>query len=45
MWYSLSAAYGEKRAAESRNAVATRMTTGQIAEAEDRAKKWTPKRQ
>ena len=43
MWYSLSAAYGEKRAAESRDAVASRMTPGQIAEAEDRAKKWTPK--
>jgi TPR repeat protein len=45
MWYNLSVAYGEKRAAESRDAVATRMTRSQIAEAEDRAKKWTPKRQ
>ncbi len=44
MWYNLSAAYGEKRAAQSRDAVATRMTSGQIAEAEDRAKKWTPRR-
>lgn len=44
MWYNLSVAYGEKRAAESRDAVATQMTPGQIAEAEDRAKKWTPKR-
>jgi uncharacterized protein len=44
MWYNLSAAYGEVRAAESRDAVATRMTPGQIAEAEDRAKKWMPKR-
>ena len=43
MWYNLSAAYGEKRAAESRNAVATRMTSAQIAEAEERAKKWNPK--
>lgn len=43
MWYNLSAAYGEKRAAESRNAVATRMTGAQIAEAEERAKKWNPK--
>ena len=45
MWYNLSVAYGEKRAAESRDAVAAQMTRGQIAEAEDRAKKWTPKRQ
>ncbi|MGE3976103.1 MAG: tetratricopeptide repeat protein [Nitrospira sp.] len=44
MWYNLSVAYGEKRAAESREAVATQMTPGQIAEAEDRAKKWTPAR-
>ena len=43
-WYSLSVAYGEKRAAESRDAVATRMTPGQIAEAEARAKKWMPTR-
>ncbi len=43
MWYNLSAAYGEKRAAESRDAIATRMTSEQIAEAEDRAKKWAPK--
>jgi TPR repeat protein len=44
MWYNLSLAYGEKRAAEARDAVATRMTRGQIAEAEERAKKWIPKR-
>ena len=44
MWYNLSAAYGEKRAAESRDAVAARMTPGQIAEAEERARKWVPKR-
>jgi|GEM_PF-295975 len=43
MWYNLSAAFGEKRAAESRDAVATQMTPGQIAEAERRAKKWMPK--
>lgn len=43
MWYSLSAAYGEKRAVEARTAVAARMTADQIAEAEDRAKKWSPK--
>ncbi|MDF0666708.1 MAG: tetratricopeptide repeat protein [Nitrospira sp.] len=43
MWYSLSIAHGEKRAAESRDAVVIRMTPGQIAEAEDRAKKWMPK--
>lgn len=44
MWYNLSAAYGEKRAAESRNAVAKQMTTDQIAQAEERAKKWMPTR-
>lgn len=45
MWYSLSTAYGEKRAAESRDTVATKMTRSQITESEERAKKWTPKRQ
>ncbi len=44
MWYNLSAAYGEKRAAESRNALAKHMTAEQIAEAEARAKQWTPPR-
>lgn len=44
MWYNLSLAYGEKRAAESRDAVAAQMTPAQIAEAESRAKKWMPKR-
>lgn len=43
MWYNLSVAYGEKRAAESRNAIATRMTAAQIAEAQKRAKQWNPK--
>ncbi len=44
MWYNLSVAYGEKRAAESRDIIATRMTRSQIAEAEERAKKWAPTR-
>ncbi|OQW33498.1 MAG: hypothetical protein A4E19_03650 [Nitrospira sp. SG-bin1] len=44
MWYNLSVAYGEKRAAASRDAVASQMTASQIAEAEDRAKKWAPTR-
>ena len=44
MWYNLSAAYGEKRATESRNAVAKLMTAEQITEAEARAKKWAPPR-
>lgn len=43
MWYNLSAAYGETRAAESRNSIAAQMTPEQIAEAETRAKKWAPK--
>ncbi|NGZ59629.1 MAG: hypothetical protein CV081_03870 [Nitrospira sp. LK265] len=43
MWYSLSIAHGEKRAVESRDAVVIRMTPGQIAEAEERARKWMPK--
>lgn len=43
MWYNLSVAYGETRAAEARTAVATRMTAPQIAEAEARAKQWNPK--
>jgi TPR repeat protein len=44
MWYNLSVAFGEKRAAESRDAIAKQMTRSQIAEAEERAKKWTPAR-
>ena len=44
MWYNLSAAYGEKRAAESRDTIASRMTRSQIVEAEERAKKWAPTR-
>lgn len=44
MWYTLSVAYGEIRAAESRDAVAIRMTRSQIVEAEERAKKWAPNR-
>jgi hypothetical protein len=42
MWYNLSAAYGEKRAAESRDAIAAQMTSEQIAEAQRRARKWRP---
>jgi len=44
MWYNLSVAYGEKRSAEARNVLAARMTADQIAEAEERARQWNPKK-
>lgn len=43
MWYNLSAAHGEKRAAESRDALAKQMTPAQIAEAQKLARDWAPK--
>lgn len=43
MWYNLSAAHGEKRAAESRDAVAKQMTPAQVAEAHRLAREWKPK--
>ena len=43
MWYNLSAAHGEKRAAEIRDALAKRMTPGQIADAQRLAVEWTSK--
>jgi TPR repeat protein len=43
MWYNLSAARGEKRAMEQRDALAKQMTPAQIAEAQKLAAEWTPK--
>lgn len=43
MWYNLSAADGEKRAAEARDALAKQMTPAQIAEAQRLAREWKPK--
>jgi uncharacterized protein len=43
MWYNLSAAHGEQRAAEARDALAQQMTPAQIAEAQRFAKEWKPK--
>ena len=43
MWYNLSAAHGEKRSAETRDAVAQKMTPAQIAEAQRLAREWKPK--
>jgi uncharacterized protein len=43
MWYNLSAAQGEKRSAEARDALAKQMTPAQIAEAQKLAREWTPK--
>jgi TPR repeat protein len=40
-WYNLSAAYGEGRAAEARDALAKQMTPTQIAEAQRQAREWT----
>ncbi len=43
MWYNLSAAHGEQRAAEARDALASKMTPAQIAEAQRLAREWKPK--
>ena len=43
MWYNLSAAYGETRSAELRDALAKQMTPGQIAEAQRLAREWKPR--
>ena len=43
MWFSLSAAQGNKKAAEYRDSLAKRMTAAQIAEARKRASEWKPK--
>lgn len=43
MWYNLSAAQGERRALESRDALASRMTPAQVAEAQRLAREWKPK--
>lgn len=43
MWYNLSAANGEKKALESRDALAKQMTPAQIAEAQKLAQEWRPK--
>jgi hypothetical protein len=43
MWYNLSAARGEDRSAEARDALAKQMTPGQIAEAQRLAREWRPR--
>jgi uncharacterized protein len=43
MWYNLSAAHGENKSAEARDALAKRMTPAQIAEAQKLAREWKPK--
>ncbi|WP_455245551.1 tetratricopeptide repeat protein [Petrachloros mirabilis] len=42
-WYNLSAARGEESSAAAREALATRMTPAQIAEAQRLAREWRPK--
>jgi hypothetical protein len=42
MWYNLSAAHGEKRAVEIRDALAKQMDPGQVAEAQRLAIEWKP---
>jgi uncharacterized protein len=42
MWYNLSAAHGEGRSAEARDALAKQMTPAQIAEAQRLAREWRP---
>ena len=41
-WYNLAAARGHGHAAEARDALADRMTDGQIAEAQQAAREWQP---
>ena len=41
-WYNLSAAHGELRSVEARDALAKQMTSAQIAEAQRLAHEWTP---
>ena len=43
MWYNLSVAHGEQRAAKIRDALANQMTAGQIAEAQRLAQEWKSK--
>jgi TPR repeat protein len=43
MWYNLSAARGEVRSADARDALAKQMTPAQIAEAQRLAREWRPK--
>jgi TPR repeat protein len=44
MWFNLSAAGGDKEAAEARDSLATKMTSSQIKEAERLAREWKPKK-
>ena len=43
-WLNLSAAQGDKKAAEMRDFLTKKMTTAQIAEAQRLAREWKPKR-
>ena len=43
MWWSISAAHGNKFTAQQRDKVAMKMTPAQIAEAQELARKWKPK--
>ena len=43
MWFNLSAAQGNPPAASSRDRLATRMTSTQIADAQKLAREWNPK--
>jgi uncharacterized protein len=43
MWYNLSAAHGENRSAEARDALTKQMTPAQIAEAQRLAHEWKPR--
>ena len=42
-WYNLGGAYGEKMGAASRDELGKWMTSAQIAEAQQLARRWTPK--
>ena len=42
MWFNLSASRGEDQALKERDALSARMTPGQIASAQDRARAWRP---
>jgi TPR repeat protein len=44
MWYTLAAASGDRSAGPLRDALATKMTPAQIAEAQKMAREWKPKK-
>ena len=42
MWYNLAAAQGSKKAKKNRELISSRMTRGQVADGQRRAREWKP---